>query len=84
MSFNPLIICLTVSFTSLETSENKKGQVKENFEQATSNKFDHTIIDGQVMERWPDLQNNLYYVLVRAHKDDIKSSYLNYSEGETK
>jgi len=75
---------LVVSFTSLETSENEKGQVKENLEQATSNKFDHTIIDGQVMERWPDLQNNLYYVLVRAHKDDIKSSYLNYSEGETK
>jgi len=75
---------LVVSFTSLETSEDEKGQVKENLEQATSNKFDHTIIDGQVIERWPDLQNNLYYVLVRAHKDNIKSSYMNNSEGGTK
>ena len=62
---------LVISYTSLETSGNKKGQVKEHLEQATSNTFDHTIIDGQVMERWPDLQNNLYYVLVRAHKDNI-------------
>ena len=72
---------LVISFTSLETSEDEKGQVKENLEQATSNKFDHTIIDGQVMERWPDLQNNLYFVLVRAHKDNIKSSYMN-NDGE--
>ena len=73
---------LVVFFTSLEISEDKKGQVKENFEQATSNKFDHTIIDGQVIERWSDLQNNLYYVLIRAHKDNIRSSYMNNSGGK--
>ena len=75
---------LVISYTSLETSGNKKGQIKEYLEQATSNTFDHTIIDGQVMERWPDLQNNLYYVLVRAHKDNIKSSYPNNSGEKTK
>jgi len=63
---------LVASFSSLTIYEDNKGQIKEGFEEGISKKYNHTIIDGQLMERWPDLENNLYYVLVRAHKDNIK------------
>ena len=53
-------------------TEDFKGNVIEDYEKVIGYKLHTKLSNSQVLERWPDMKNNLYYVLVRVHKDNIK------------
>jgi len=51
--------------------EDFEGNVYEDYEKVIGYKLHTKLSNSQVFERWPDMKSNLYYVLVRVHKDDI-------------
>ena len=57
-------------------TEDVKGNLFENYEKVTGYKLHSKLIDSQVLERWPDLKSNFYYVLVRVDKENIISPNL--------
>ena len=60
------------SVTINTTTEDVKGNIVEDYEEVIGYKLHTKLSNSQVLERWPDIKNNLYYVLVRVHKDNIK------------
>ena len=52
-------------------TEDVKGNLIEDFEEVIGYNLHTKLSNSQVLERWPDITNNLYYVLVRVHKDNI-------------
>jgi hypothetical protein len=52
--------------------EDFEGHIYEDYEKVIGYKLHTKLSNSQVLERWPDMKKNLYYVLVRVHEDDIK------------
>jgi len=60
-------------FTKIEDED---GKYFEDYEEIIGYKLNTKIKDGQVLERWLDLENELYYVLVRVGINQIMSPHL--------
>jgi len=76
-------ISVGVSGVSIHNiKESSNGIISDEYEEVIRFQLYHKVTNGQVMERWSDIQNNLYYVLVRVQKDNIISPYLNNNKGD--
>ena len=74
-AFFNLLTAVSVEVSSvsiLKITESSDYSISEEYEEIIRYRYFHRMVNAQVIERWPDLYNDLYYVLVRVHKDDIK------------
>jgi len=64
-----------VASASIYNDLESGGVIYDSREEVVGMKLNHTLIEGKVMERWPDIQNSIYYVLVRVQKNNIIINY---------
>jgi len=79
-AFFNLVTTLAVGFSNSSVDkivEHLDFSITEEYEEILRYKLFHKIVDAQVIARWPDINNNLYFVQVRIHEDNILSPYLN-------
>jgi len=68
--FSILVQTNILLFRSKVSKSNSNG--KNSFDDIIAYKLNYSIKNIQIMERYPDEKDNVYYVLVRIKKDDLK------------